>query len=222
MSKTILSRLALGVLLSTVMTACEQQTTEAPEVVRPVRILTISALQAGDTISYPGEILGVQNAEIAFEVPGRLVELPAESGQFASLKGRWLKRTPREVMLASAKLDPVDGAPGAAFRYSSVDYFLAALAVERASGTSYREFMRTRLFEPLGMSRTLLQDERRLPRVRGKVRRIGTTAERGRFVSCVARERIRVGLSDTRDSACHGGYAHCSWPHGPDQWPKWR
>lgn len=87
---------------------------------------------------------------------------PAEPGQFASLHGRWLTRMPREVMLQSAKLDPIDGAPGASFRYSSVDYFLAAIAIERASGTSYREFMRTRIFEPLGMSRTLLQDERRV------------------------------------------------------------
>lgn len=87
---------------------------------------------------------------------------PAESGQFASLKGRWLTRMPRDVMLASAKLDPVDGTPGATFRYSSVDYFLAAIVIEHASGMSYRDFLRTRVFEPLRMSRTLLQDERRV------------------------------------------------------------
>jgi CubicO group peptidase (beta-lactamase class C family) len=87
---------------------------------------------------------------------------PDESGQFASLRGRWQKHTPREVMLTSARLDPLESAPGAAFRYSSVDYFLAAIAIEAASGVSYREFMRTRIFEPLGMSRTYLQDERRI------------------------------------------------------------
>jgi CubicO group peptidase (beta-lactamase class C family) len=87
---------------------------------------------------------------------------PDEAGQFASLQGRWLKHTPREVMLAAARKDALESPPGSAFRYSSVDYFLAAIAIESASGTSYREFMRRRIFEPLGMTRTYLQDERRI------------------------------------------------------------
>ena len=87
---------------------------------------------------------------------------PDETGQFASLQGRWLKHTPREVMLAAARQDPLESPPGATFRYSSVDYFLAAIAIESASGMSYREFMRRRIFEPLGMTRTYLQDERRI------------------------------------------------------------
>jgi RND family efflux transporter MFP subunit len=53
-------------------------------------------LIGGEKLSYPGEILGVQNAEIAFEVPGRLVELPAEEG-IEVTKGQLL-----------AKLDPSD------------------------------------------------------------------------------------------------------------------
>lgn len=78
------------------VSACEQEAVEAPEVVRPVRILTISGLQAGETLSYPGEIEGMQNAEIAFEVAGRLVELPAEEGIDVE-QGQLL-----------AKLDPAD------------------------------------------------------------------------------------------------------------------
>ena len=78
------------------LSACEQEVTEAPDVVRPVRILTISSLQGGESLSYPGEILGVQNAEIAFEVPGRLVELPAEEG---------IEVTEGQLL---ARLDPAD------------------------------------------------------------------------------------------------------------------
>ncbi len=63
----------------TLLTACEQAPVETPEVVRPVRILTISGLAAGDSLNYPGEVQGVQNAELAFEVAGRLVELPVPS-----------------------------------------------------------------------------------------------------------------------------------------------
>ena len=71
---------ALAGLALTMLTACEQEVEQAPEVVRPVRMLTISTLTGGESLSYPGEILGVQNAELAFEVPGRIVELPAEEG----------------------------------------------------------------------------------------------------------------------------------------------
>jgi RND family efflux transporter MFP subunit len=70
-----------GVTVAAILvSACEKEVVEAPEVVRPVRIQTISSLKAGETLSYPGEIEGVQNAEIAFEVEGRLIELPAEEG----------------------------------------------------------------------------------------------------------------------------------------------
>jgi RND family efflux transporter MFP subunit len=68
------------VLAATLLAGCEQPAVETPEIVRPVRLLTISGLSAGDTLSYPGEIQGVQNAELAFEVGGRLVELPVREG----------------------------------------------------------------------------------------------------------------------------------------------
>ncbi len=70
-----------GICLSTtLLAACEKPPVEKPEVVRPVRIITISGLGAGDTLSYPGEIQGVQNAELAFEVSGRMVEMPIREG----------------------------------------------------------------------------------------------------------------------------------------------
>jgi RND family efflux transporter MFP subunit len=64
----------------TFLAACEQAPVETPEVVRPVRIITISTLQGGDSVSYPGEIQGAQNVNIAFEVSGRIIEMPAQEG----------------------------------------------------------------------------------------------------------------------------------------------
>jgi len=81
---------------TTFLAACEKETVETPEVVRPVRILTISGLQGGETLSYPGEIQGAQNAELAFEVAGRLIELPAEEG---------IDVTQNQLL---ARLDPAD------------------------------------------------------------------------------------------------------------------
>jgi RND family efflux transporter MFP subunit len=83
--------------LCAILTAgCENETPEAPEVARPVRILTISSLQGGEVFSYPGKIQGAQNADLAFEVSGRLVELPAEEG---------IEVTQGQLL---AKLDPAD------------------------------------------------------------------------------------------------------------------
>lgn len=87
---------SLAILALAVLGACEKEVAEAPEIVRPVRMLTIETLQAGATLSYPGEILGVQNAELAFEVPGRLIELPAEEG---------IEVTEGQLL---AKVDPAD------------------------------------------------------------------------------------------------------------------
>jgi CubicO group peptidase (beta-lactamase class C family) len=45
--------------------------------------------------------------------------------------------------------------PGTAWRYSNGGYALLALVVERASGRSFADFLRTRIFEPLGMAGTV-------------------------------------------------------------------
>lgn len=45
--------------------------------------------------------------------------------------------------------------PGSAYRYSNSGYALLALVVERASGTAYPAFLRTRIFQPLGMHDSL-------------------------------------------------------------------
>ena len=45
--------------------------------------------------------------------------------------------------------------PGTGYRYSNGGYALLALVVERAAGTRFAEFLRTRVFEPLGMRATV-------------------------------------------------------------------
>lgn len=46
-------------------------------------------------------------------------------------------------------------APGTSYRYSNSAYALLALIVEKASGHSFPEFLKQRIFEPLGMRNTL-------------------------------------------------------------------
>lgn len=45
--------------------------------------------------------------------------------------------------------------PGQGYRYSNGGYALLSLVVERASGMAYPEFLRRRIFAPLGMGHTL-------------------------------------------------------------------
>ncbi|WP_407342147.1 serine hydrolase domain-containing protein [Pengzhenrongella phosphoraccumulans] len=49
---------------------------------------------------------------------------------------------------------PANFAPGAGCRYNNVGYVLLGLCVERASGSSYRDYVRSRVFAPAGMDRS--------------------------------------------------------------------
>ncbi|KKK69573.1 hypothetical protein LCGC14_2932680, partial [marine sediment metagenome] len=49
---------------------------------------------------------------------------------------------------------PVEFAPGERYAYSNSGYILLGAIVEAASGTSYEEFVRERVFEPLGMKQS--------------------------------------------------------------------
>jgi len=124
-------------LSTTLLAACDKAPVEKAEVVRPVRIITISELGAGDTLSYPGEIQGMQNAELAFEVPGRLVEMPIREGVYVE-QG--------EVLV---KLDPAD-------YQASLD---AAEARFRQSKDTFERF--SEVFEKGAISRQELEFRRR-------------------------------------------------------------
>lgn len=59
------------------------------------------------------------------------------------------------VLALLAKQDGLYFPPGSAYRYSNSGYAMLALVVERASGKRFAEFLRSRIFAPLGMRDTL-------------------------------------------------------------------
>ena len=63
------------------------------------------------------------------------------------------------VLQIISRLTELNFPPGTEYEYSNTNYNLLAMVVERASGTSFPEFTRARLFEPLGMSKTSWRDD---------------------------------------------------------------
>ena len=57
---------------------------------------------------------------------------------------------------------PLDFDPGTRWQYSNTNYVIAGLIVEKASGMPFIEFLKTRIFMPLGMRSVLNIDQGRL------------------------------------------------------------
>jgi D-alanyl-D-alanine carboxypeptidase len=64
----------------------------------------------------------------------------------------------REELLKMITVAPLQFPAGTMYRYANSDYYLLALVVEKASGKSYGEFLSERIFTPLGMTATRVND----------------------------------------------------------------
>jgi len=59
-----------------------------------------------------------------------------------------------EEVLKAAARRPLNFEPGEKYAYSNTNYHLLAMIVHKATGKSYGEFLRERIFDPLGMDQT--------------------------------------------------------------------
>ncbi len=64
-----------------------------------------------------------------------------------------------EDILDTVVSRPLGFKPGTKWQYSNTGFVMLAAIVERLSGMSYADFLRARIFEPLGMTRTHYADE---------------------------------------------------------------
>lgn len=72
------------------------------------------------------------------------------------LKVRWRTWTPTELIARATSLRPTNPVPGRVYKYSNTGYLLLGLVVEKATGTSYAEQIRSRIIRPLKLQRTSL------------------------------------------------------------------
>jgi D-alanyl-D-alanine carboxypeptidase len=64
-----------------------------------------------------------------------------------------------DEILATVTSRPLGFKPGTKWQYSNTGFVMLATIVEKLSGMSYGDFLRTRIFQPLGMTRTHYEDE---------------------------------------------------------------
>ena len=64
-----------------------------------------------------------------------------------------------DVLRRMMSLDSTDFPPGARFRYSNTGYAMLANIVEKRSGTRFADFLKTRIFDRVGMPWTLAREE---------------------------------------------------------------
>src|SRR5215471_16797613 len=61
--------------------ACSRREPPRSEIVRPVKTMTVAAGNEPDTRTFPGRVDASRQVELAFQVPGVLVNLPVKEGQ---------------------------------------------------------------------------------------------------------------------------------------------
>lgn len=71
----------------------------------------------------------------------------------------WLANYTTAEMFETGSKCPLDFAPGERWQYSCQGYFLLGMIIEKISGQRYREFVRERIFQPLGMTTTTVIDQ---------------------------------------------------------------
>ncbi len=67
---------------------------------------------------------------------------------------KWRQDMPLDTLIALFKDQPMDFEPGEKWAYDNSGYVLLGAIVERASGRPYADFVRDRIFAPLGMTHT--------------------------------------------------------------------
>ncbi|MCX6544386.1 MAG: serine hydrolase [Acidobacteria bacterium] len=73
-----------------------------------------------------------------------------QEGKLIDVLGDWVKDLPQ------------DAAPGERWAYSNWGYNLLGAIIEQVSGQSYADYLRQRIFEPLGMTHTYYADRRQI------------------------------------------------------------
>jgi RND family efflux transporter MFP subunit len=104
-NRSVLASFFLALCLGFSAMGCESEPPPERPVVQSVKILTIGEARPGTVREYPGTISAAQRADLAFEVPGRMIDFPVKEGDEVA-KGAVLGRLDArdyEARLGSAR-----------------------------------------------------------------------------------------------------------------------
>ena len=68
------------------------------------------------------------------------------------------KITPRREILGLVAKEPLEFTPGEKWNYSNSGFFLLGMLIEKVTGKTYGEFLDERIFRPLRMTHTRVND----------------------------------------------------------------
>lgn len=76
-----LGTILLGLFVALAIAACSKPPEEKAEPVsRPVKLFTVGEVGSAQKLKFPGSVSAVRQSDMAFEVPGRIVEMPVTEG----------------------------------------------------------------------------------------------------------------------------------------------
>ena len=105
MKKILMPILAMIVITSLI--SCSKKVEEKKEIVRPVKMMTISTTKKSEGNSYPGKVKASKDAELSFVVPGRITKLPVLRGQLMK-KGDLVAQLDQRDFVANLKAAQAD------------------------------------------------------------------------------------------------------------------
>jgi RND family efflux transporter MFP subunit len=160
-----------GLVLLATLLACGEEAPPPPEPVRPVKLLEIPGEGATATREYLGTVRAAQTAEMAFEVPGRIVEFLYKEGQ------------PVEEGAVLARLDPRD-------YQSAVDSARAQYENSRVNIERAEKLVAEGVLAPVERDRRRAEFETDAARLREATKALEDTELRAPFSGVMARKLV--------------------------------
>ena len=116
-------------LLVLLVTGCKRKEEEPPEEIRPVRVTTVEAQAAGDTVSLTGTVQAQTEVNYAFRIDGRMIERPVNVGD---------ELRPGQLI---ARLDPSNEESSLASARAQLDAAQARLIEQRNNYARQKELL---------------------------------------------------------------------------------
>lgn len=99
------SRILLSGIVALLVFACGEEAPPPEPVVRPIKVLELSGSGERSALEFPGRVKAGETANLAFEVPGKLIERPIAEGQVVEAGTLLARLDPRDFEMELSAQD---------------------------------------------------------------------------------------------------------------------